>query len=276
MDSNMKNLKKTWLNSLSFLDNCTINSIIVVILLLYSSQIFRNINTFIGNFYNFGIVRLIVLILIIYIAPKDPTIAILLAVSYIVSLHFMIENEYFSAEEEEGKKKSSILNMGAMNARAPMNTQAPMNSQAQMNSQAPMNSQTQMNSKAPMNAQANSQKVPFKPSVNIPQNNMMKMKENFIPRPNMYEEQNSDSYKPVKKSNPKTTVTSNQPVQQVNKQSSQQNVLNNKECMNMYTPRFESLSDVCTPTATFKNELNAQGLNFPEGFDSTVVGSPLN
>ena len=262
MDSNMKNLKKTWLNSLSFLDNCTINSIIVVILLLYSSQIFSNINTFIGNFYNLGIIRLIVLALIIYIAPKDPTIAILLAISYIVSLHFMIENEYFvsnGSEEEESKilrtnesmKKSSTLNMGVVQNKPSVNS---------MSNNQNLEMRTQPLSKNSVNTNSS----------------MKKMTESFIPRPNMYEEQNSDSYKIVKKSNPTPTITQNQQVQQANKKSSQQNVLNNKECMNMYTPRFESLSDVCTPTATFKNELNAQGLNFPEGFDSTVIGSPLN
>ena len=48
-----------------------------------------------------------------------------------------------------------------------------------------------------------------------------------------------------------------------------------ESCMQNYIPRFEAVSDVCSPTATFKNELNAQGLNFPEGFDHTVNGSPL-
>ena len=40
----MKNIKKVWLNSLSFLDNNIINSIIIIVLVLYSSGIFENIN----------------------------------------------------------------------------------------------------------------------------------------------------------------------------------------------------------------------------------------
>ena len=48
-----------------------------------------------------------------------------------------------------------------------------------------------------------------------------------------------------------------------------------ESCMQNYTPKYETISDVCNPTATFKNELNAQGLNFPEGFDHSVNGSPL-
>ena len=62
-----------------------------------------------------------------------------------------------------------------------------------------------------------------------------------------------------------------------NKQMTQKMINNNKidSCMNLYTPKFEAVGNVCSPTATFQNELNAQGLNSPEGFDSMVVGSPL-
>ena len=45
--------------------------------------------------------------------------------------------------------------------------------------------------------------------------------------------------------------------------------------MKEYTPKFEAVGNVCEPVATFKGELNAQGLNFPEGFDTNVVGSVL-
>ena len=48
-----------------------------------------------------------------------------------------------------------------------------------------------------------------------------------------------------------------------------------QSCLSTYTPQFETLGDPCVPTATFQNEFNAQGLNFPEGFNSPVVGSPL-
>ena len=77
----MKGMKKIWNSSLAFLDNCYLNAIIVIILVLYSSTIFDNINSFIGNMYNLSIIKLIVLLLIIYVMPKDPTIGVLLAVS---------------------------------------------------------------------------------------------------------------------------------------------------------------------------------------------------
>ena len=48
-----------------------------------------------------------------------------------------------------------------------------------------------------------------------------------------------------------------------------------KECKSLYTPHFEAVGDVCDSVHTFKNELNAQGLNSPEGFDGDVMGAPL-
>ena len=53
------------------------------------------------------------------------------------------------------------------------------------------------------------------------------------------------------------------------------NTMNNSSCMDMYVPEFESISNVCDSVATFQGELNAQGLNFPEGFNSVSVGSPV-
>lgn len=50
---------------------------------------------------------------------------------------------------------------------------------------------------------------------------------------------------------------------------------NGKDCKSLYTPHFEAVGDVCDSVHTFKNELNAQGLNSPEGFDGDVMGSPL-
>jgi hypothetical protein len=47
------------------------------------------------------------------------------------------------------------------------------------------------------------------------------------------------------------------------------------DCKSLYTPEFESIGDVCSSVNTFKDELNAQGLNSPLGFNSNVIGSPL-
>ena len=87
--SELKNIIKLWLNSLSILDNNYFNASIIIILVLYSSVIFENINIYVSELYNYSVIRLIILLLIIYIAPKDPTISILLGISYIISIYYM-------------------------------------------------------------------------------------------------------------------------------------------------------------------------------------------
>jgi len=94
----MNNILKLWINSLSLLDNCYVNSTIIIILVLYSSLVFENINMYIGELYNYSIIRVIVLLLIIYISRKDLTIAILLGVSYLVSVYYSSNKESFSTE----------------------------------------------------------------------------------------------------------------------------------------------------------------------------------
>lgn len=188
----IKDIKKIWMGSLSFLDNCYINAIIVIILLLYSSNIFGNINNFVSNLYSLSIIKIIVLLLIVYVTPKDPTIGILLALSYIVSLHINLSLEKFTDKEDNN----------------------------------------------------DGDKEKFFPLMNINEE-----KENFLP--GLGEQVDANSFDPSKKHD----TPSN--------------------CIKEYTPKFEAVGNVCEPVATFKNELNAQGLNFPEGFDSNVVGSVL-
>ena len=208
----MKNINKVWMNSLSFLDNSIVKSIIIIILVLYSSAIFDNINSFVGNIYNFSIVRLLILLLIVYVSPKCPTIGILLGISYVISLSYMVNNENFKSpidyseihrpDDDENHMSNSFI------------------------------------------------------------------KEQFFPLVN--EDDTSKSFDMRLKN---TNVNTRSNSSEEHRPSGNVNVP--ESCMQNYAPRFESVSDVCTPTATFKNELNAQGLNFPEGFDHTVNGSPL-
>ena len=284
---NMKNLKKVWMNSLSCLDNCYVNAAIVVILLIYSSELFGNVNSFVGNLYHSAIIRFIVLLLIIFIAAKDTTIAILLTISYIVSLHYKMSNENFVSSSSKKMNIHDIL--GEEHSLHAM--QHPMiknKIQAQMNNnkmQPPMNNnnmQPQMNNTqhSNNNMQPMKQKIenfssknasnkkkehffPLNPNGSTPDDyKINNVNENFFPMMNMNEDSNF---------NVNTQSTENQMSNQVPNSN-----LSKNECLNNYTPRFEAIGDICSPTATFQNELNAQGLNFPEGFDSAGMGSPLN
>jgi hypothetical protein len=195
-------LKKIWLNSLFFLDNEIINAIIVIILVLYVSNIFSNINSFVGNLYNYSIVRLIVILLIIYVTPKDPTIGILLAISYAISLNCSFVSEQFASNSNY----SNFIECD-------------------------------------------------KGFVIDKEGNCVKenIKESFFPFNNVEEErkQNKVNNKPVNSN------------------------LSKEECLNNYIPHNENVGDVCNPTATFNGELNAQGLNYPLGFNNPDFGSPI-
>lgn len=224
----IKNINKVWMNSLSFLDNSIVNSIIIIILVLYSSTIFDNINSFVGNIYNFSIIRLLILLVIVYVSPKCPTIGILLGVSYVISLNYMVNNENFSAplpgfqlpneDEEQNRLKNKLMIDRSVRVNEPYSNKSPIE--------------------------------PFFPLVN--ENDTSKSFDMRLGNTNINTRSNSS---------------------EESKSSGSVNVPDS--CMQNYTPRFEAISDVCTPTATFKNELNAQGLNFPEGFDQNVNGSPL-
>ena len=101
----LKNVNKALKNSLNFLDNQYIYSVLVIILVLYNSLLFTNINNFVGNIYNFGVVRVLVLILILYVVQKDVLLGILLAMSYLLSTGLSSSENFQSMvapDDEEG------------------------------------------------------------------------------------------------------------------------------------------------------------------------------
>ena len=248
--NNLKNFKKVWINSLSFLDNSMVHSVIAIVLVLYCSTIFDNINSFIGSLYNFSIIKLIILLLIVYISPKDTTIAILLAVSYVISLSYMVNNEYF----DSGIMGTMPPQMGDMN-----NMHRQMDDMKNMHRQMDDMPHQEMGDMNNMHQQMGG----------MPQQmGVMKTKdvvESFFPMQNNNE--TSVNFDPiVNRQIMKNNINEEMP-EKINYE---------KSCMQTYTPMFESVGNVCSPTATFKNELNAQGLNYPEGFNHSVNGSPLN
>ena len=236
----MKNLKKNWMNSLSFLDNCYINAIIVIILVLYSSTIFDNINSLIGSMYNYSIVKIIILLLIIYIAPKDMTIALLLAISYVVSLSYSASTENF----------------------IPLNTS---NNQVDGNS---------FNMKYPMIGGESKANMPL-PNNNNNSSNQFDIQYQMVgdskanmPLPNNMNNSNNSNQFDIQ-----YPMIGGEESKMKNENMN--NTLSNEVCNENYYSHHEPVSNVCDPVATFKDELNAQGLNYPEGHSWNPVGSKL-
>ena len=229
-----------WMNSLSFLDNQIINVVIIVVLFLYISCIFDNINNFVGNLYNFSIVRILVLLFIIYVAPKDMTIALLLALSYIISIYYMVNNEEtFINNKQLQQAEESIIDI---------------------------------EKKSIQNIQNSANKALKKISQEAGT-------EHFFPLMDTKDNENSFN-KPSNENTQKMMMSSSFPSMPLMSNSNRNqeivDVISTKDsCINNYNEKFEAVGDVCDPVATFEGELNPQGINFPMGFDSNVNGSPL-
>ena len=52
-----------------------------------------------------------------------------------------------------------------------------------------------------------------------------------------------------------------------NEKNMMNNTLTETECLQNYKPKFDSVGNVCSPVATFNDEFNAQGLNYPIGYN---------
>ena len=294
--NNAKNFKKVWMNSLSFLDNSIVQSVITIVLVLYCSTIFDNINSFIGNLYNFSIIKLIILLLIVYVSPKDITIAILLGLSYVISLSYMVNNEYFNEFQpkigstgsagsagytenisvvitpggKHGQPVSQPVIQNGMDQESESPRQAvPTTQTAQTTTPTTLAKEPQLPSArppapaAPPAAPAARPPTPLTtrpPLTARPPERFGNIMENFFPM------QNTDVTSTYLNSNEHNNID----------EEKYENINYDKTCHQNYVPMFESVGDVCSPTQTFKNEFNTQGLNFPEGYNNNIYGSSLN
>ena len=84
-DKTCKWMEQSWMQSLSFLDNTYVHTLLVFIVLLFASRLFENINQSVDEMYENAIVRVVVLFLIVYLFPKSPLLSILLAICYVTS-----------------------------------------------------------------------------------------------------------------------------------------------------------------------------------------------
>jgi len=225
MDKSMKSVDKCWDDSLSFMDNIYVKVVLYVVLILYSSTYFENINMYIGNLYkHYKFLNIIVLLLIVYLGRKCPVVGILLAISYVISLNYMSGKETFLPgfsrnDENENENENEKFTSGTSGDDGA--------------------SSGSDNADNTMYSGANEDDA----NVN----------EGFFPglMSNNDDSKSDDSKSP----------------DNIKKDSS--------DCKSLYTPQFESVSDVCNSVNTFNGELNAQGLNSPEGFNSNIAGSPL-
>lgn len=110
----MKGLQKGVSGSLSCMDNIYVKVIIYVVLILYSSTIFENINMYVGSLYKYSFVKIIVLLLIVALSMKCPAMGILLAISYVISIIYekhgerpleLLRREGFRSDDDDDDER---------------------------------------------------------------------------------------------------------------------------------------------------------------------------
>jgi hypothetical protein len=246
MDKYMKNFDKSWMDSLSFIDNTYVKVILCTILVLYSSTYFENINMYVGNLHkSYKFLNLLVLLLILYISKKCATIGILLGISYVISIHYMTTKENFNSGFTERFTESTDGELESFNdADAELENFNDADAELENFNDTDAELETFNDADAELENFDDTEK-----------NEDGMITEPFFPGLNMSDENNISIDNNVKK---------------VGKVGNK-----NNDCKSLYTSRFENVGDVCSPVNTFKGELNAQGLNTPEGYDSLTIGSPL-
>ncbi len=117
MDSIKKNLEKVGSSLYNLFDHLYIKIIIITILVIYNSGLFIDYNLYLSSVFNNTIIRLIILLIIVGIANKNITIALLLILTLAISSYYKVENfETISNKkekdehEEDDEKKNKKTN----------------------------------------------------------------------------------------------------------------------------------------------------------------------
>lgn len=110
MDSITKNLEKVGSSLYNLFDHLYIKIIIITILVIYNSGLFVDYNLYLSSVFNNTILRLVILLIIVGIAHKNITIALLLILTLAISSYYKAENfeiigEEIKSEKSEEKEK---------------------------------------------------------------------------------------------------------------------------------------------------------------------------
>lgn len=105
MDSIKKNLEKVGASLYNLFDHLYIKIIIITILVIYNSGLFVDYNLYLSSIFNNTILRLFILLIIVGIANKNITIALLLILALAISSYYKAENfeSIFHSEKDNTK-----------------------------------------------------------------------------------------------------------------------------------------------------------------------------
>jgi hypothetical protein len=259
----MTSIKKIWLDSLSFLDNIYIYASILIILFLYSTLIFENINNYIGKIYSYSVIRFIVLLLIIYVTQKNITLGIFLAISFLLTINNMPDQEKFDNGTVASKTIQDMLKQ-AVNGYSPNEIKDLLNK----------NVDTYY-----AGAKEFSNSLDKHPNmVDDIVRGMAKDSnvEKFEDSADDVNEQFETFEDEVIEDQPVETFEA---VEVIDTQDPNEGFYANNfsNCKSFYVPSYESVNDICNPVTTFdNNSYNAQGINNLMGFDRwNIKGSEI-
>ena len=197
---------------LQFLENPVLRTILIIILVIYNSSLIPVINHEVSRVLNIGIIKLLVVIVIVLFAIRDPVLAILLAMALVISTCLPIEgmqsenNARYLGESNFGESLENMTNHEEEELRENMTNHE--------------EEELRTNNSEEHLMQLNQEN---KESFDNPQPNLGPVGYNIKP--------------------------------------------------NCITQGTES-NPLCTSVQTFNPELNAQGLNHPQGFGGRIPGSP--
>ena len=236
VDTTLEKMNSTMRESLSILDNSTVYISLVFILFLFNSCFFKNINSMASNMYEYTIVKGVMLILIIYISQKSCLLGILLAMSYVISLNYNSIMENFETTD--------------------------------------MNQNTMVEDTMVEDTMGENMMDNTTEEVDMENTNDDQSVENFMTRPGLNLDINRSVMDTNETDKEDDLMNMNQAplMNNTNTEIKMNNGLSPKDCMQNYNPTHENLGNVCDPVSTYQNEYNAQGLNYPIGFDKNQGG----
>ena len=233
METTLEKMDKCILNSLAFLDNKTVYVSIIFILFLYNSCLFSNINKFVSNLYDHAVVKVLVLLLIIYVSRKSCLIGILLTLSFVISLSYNSIMENFVSGYNSHENSFGEVD----------------NNDNQFNESFVDRNHHDMLHKEKIEHR-HQDRVDHRHERN---NNLMNSE--MEEHKNIHSEESKESFS--------NNLFMNE--MRVNNETNDESV--KSDCLNNYMPKYEGLSNLCDTVSTFKDSLDAQGLNHLNGYE---------
>ena len=245
----MKDLENVWSKIIRVFDNKTVQLATTVILFLLLTTLFTNINRSIVDIMDNKFIRIIVLIFIVALIPRHPTIAILLAMVYIISMRGAVE--FFE-------------NMGTTTDETIAAT-------------VPQNDETKEEKKEEVKEKVEEKKEEKKDEgFGCGRKCPTSVSEQFIDQATDLLDGVLGVQKPEVKEDFIPFFMSNNDFE-TSFDSPLKTSRHNKGCLNTDPNHFELVGDACNPVATFRDSLNAQGMNEIAGFniDNNMTAQPI-